>query len=279
MTVLGNIPTDFDNEQAQFQRVLDILQSQLQSHEPCVLVLNVDYVHKAGKRISNDKDWKGQIDILLLRKNRIVIYELKSKRVRLLWGRSDQNPWKLQYMESGQIKTERSYFDQVSKQRQDLLRHFLNDFKERHGFSEDFRFVVDARLVFLPESDLSGFYYKIDKTQKKLEFQEEILAKIEDDNDLAFVRNSFEQAPWAEEELRLKRHLNREHLRSLELVYEKWQLPKKTEKWFSVITEEDLPADLSASGYDSFDLSPDEMHLIGKELINQGVAASDRYET
>jgi hypothetical protein len=227
-------------------------------------MLDVDYVHKAGRRIENDTDWSGQIDLLLVRKNRIVIYELKSKRCKIVRGRTDNQPWVIEYLPSGPKLKERSYFDQVSKQRADFIQHFLNDFKRKRPTLDGTKFVVDARVVFKSGSDISGFYHKIDNTTKADEFQQEVLARILDDEERDFVYNAY--TPAAKPSQLKLGTLDSSELRRLHAIYRKWNVRTKTEKWFKVLTEDGIEADLGNGGYHTFSLSGEDVDAMAQEL-------------
>jgi hypothetical protein len=228
------------------------------------VMLDVDYIHKAGRRIENDTDWTGQIDLLLVRKDRIVIYELKSKRCKIVRGRTDNQPWTIDYLPSGPKRQERSFFDQVSKQRADFIQRFLNEFKRSRQNLSGLKFIVDARVVFESGSDISGFYYKIDSTTKADEFQEKVLARIGDDEERAFVYNAYARSTNPSN-LKL-RSLEAADLKRLHAIYRKWDVRTKTEKWFKVITEDELIADVASAGYETFSLRDEDMHAMAREL-------------
>lgn len=264
MKVFGSIPDAHRNETEQFQRVLSVIEANSPPERPTAVMLDVDYVHKAGRRIDNDTDWAGQIDLLLVRKDRIVIYELKSKLCKVVRGRTDGQPWTIEYLPSGPKRQERSYFDQVSKQRADFIQHFLNDFKSRRPNLNDLEFVVDARVVFRPGSDISGFYHKIDNTTKADEFQENVLARIGDDDDRAFVYAAYTESRKPSE-LKL-RTLTAADFSSLHAIYRKWNVRTKTEKWLKVLTEDQLAADVASSGYGTFSLTEKDVDALAQEL-------------
>jgi len=264
MKTYGRIPDAHRGETEQFRRVLQLIKANSPPETPTAVMLDVDYIHKAGRRIENDTDWTGQIDLLLVRKNRIVIYELKSKRCKIVRGRTDNQPWTIQYLPSGPKRQERSYFDQVSKQRADFIQHFLNEFKQSRQNLGGLKFVVDARVVFESGSDVSGFYYKIDSTTKADEFQQKILARIGDDEERAFVYNAYARATNPSD-LKL-RTLETADLKRLHAIYRKWDVRTKTEKWFKVITEDELTADVASAGYKTFSLCAEDMDAMAREL-------------
>lgn len=264
MKIYGRIPETHRNEAEQFKRVMGVIKANTPPETPTAVMLDVDYVHKAGRRIDNDSDWAGQIDLLLVRKDRIVIYELKSKLCKVLRGRTDGQRWTIEYMPSGPRKQERSYFDQVSKQRADFIQHFLNDFKRTRPNLNGVKFVVDARVVFKSGSDISGFYHKIDNTAKADEFQEKVLARIRDDEERAFVYEAYTRGKKPSE-LTLGT-LSGADLRRLHTIYRKWNVRTKTEKWFKVITEDELADDVTSDGYGTFSLGEEDMDAMAQEL-------------
>ena len=264
MKLYGRIPNAHRDETEQFHRVLKLIEANSTPETPTAVMLDVDYIHRAGRRIENDTDWTGQIDLLLVRENRIVIYELKSKRCKIVRGRTDNQPWTIEYLPSGPKRKERSYFDQVSKQRADFIQHFLNDFKRKRPSLKGTKFVVDARVVFESGSDLSGFYHKIDNTTKADEFQPKVLALIEDDEERAFVYNVYARATNPSN-LKL-RALETADLRRLHAIYRKWNLRTKTEKWFKVLTEDEFAADVAREGYETFSLGVKDIDAMAREL-------------
>jgi hypothetical protein len=266
----GTIPTEHPGESAQFHRILSALSqnASLLGHWACAL-LNFDYSHLAGTRIDNDVDWNGQFDIVLLSQNRIIIYELKAMRVRILQGRSDASRWHMEYVEGGRF-TERSYFDQASKQRAFFLREYLSDFVKRHNVPEPNHYVVDSRLIFFPGSDVSGFHHKVQSTTTPEALASEILPRITDPSEAAFVRDAF-VVPIAHSGELKRRRMTPGDQQRLEDIWSRYNIRHKTAKWFSIITEDQIPADLAQPGFPEFDLRPDDAATIAAEF---GLATS-----
>ncbi len=254
MRVFGPLPPQEDRETKQFRRVLDSIRRCVPELGGWVTVLmNFDYSHSVGGRIENDKKWDGQFDIIVLASHRIVIYELKAQKLRILYGRSDASYWELEYPNGKKIQR-RSYFDQVSKQRAFFLQEYLNRFKENHTIPQPNHYVVDARVVLLPGSDTSGFYYKIPVSSKAPEFETEILANISDPSEHDFVRDSYSNPKANAGTVRLNQLSDQDYDR-MEDIWKRYGLERKTAKWFLLLTEDQIEDDLRLPGYEDFTLA------------------------
>ena len=78
LNIFGKIPDRIGAETAQFNRMLKLLNCNSQKIGKWNLILlDVPYKHERGKIIEDDKDWNGQIDIIVLSAHKIIISELK----------------------------------------------------------------------------------------------------------------------------------------------------------------------------------------------------------
>ncbi len=261
----GRVPHNHWKETEQFNRVLKIVRSSLEElGDWAVVLMNFEYAHHPGIRIENDHDWRGQFDIVLLAATRMIILELKAQKLHLLVGRSDERRW-WRRSAAGIVLPCRSYFHQVSEQRAFFLQDYLNSFKERNAIPEPNHYVVDARLVLLPGSDLSHFYHKVPVDYPMDKFDADVLDHIENDEDRRFVQYSYSGESMRPEFLRLRR-LSSKGLQRLNDIWIGSGLTPKTAKWFKLITEDKLADDLRMCGSDMFKLTLDQARTIAADF-------------
>jgi hypothetical protein len=81
----GEIPNKGRSEYQQFIRVESIIRSELEKTGQWAFICrSVPYQHRQKGCIGNDQDWNGEIDLLIITEDRIIIYELKSTKMRLI---------------------------------------------------------------------------------------------------------------------------------------------------------------------------------------------------
>lgn len=265
MEVYGSIPVQDFRERDQFVRMLRLIDKGIDSLGGwAVVLLNFDYRHLAGNLIENDRSWNGQFDMVVLCEHRILLYELKAMRVRLVNATTDECGWQMESL-NGRKLHPGSLFDQISKQRTHFLQTYMNGFKQRHEIPEPNHYVVDARLVFRSGSDLSRFDYKPPVDYRKDLFEQEVLNPVLDDEARAFVRGCFVPDPPRNEWLR-QNALSRNERQRLNQFWKQWNLPVKVAKWLKVITEDEVASDLQEPSYEEFGLTKEQAGLIADEF-------------
>ena len=266
--IIGSVPRTSEAEAAQFGRIIPILRdAALSQDEWGILVLSVPYRHTPGSLIENDQTWAGEIDVLLLATNRIVVYELKGYTVELRYAPTNSRDWKIKRANGSRSMHVRSTFLQASKQRAYLLRDFLEDFRERHGLGAEPHFVVDARVVYKAGSDLSGFFYAIPRTEDPDMFDEKVTSKIVDDEDRQFVRWCY---AWKEQGKgkHMLRRLLRVDFERLKMIYAANGIQGRTADWFSPLTESQIPQDYATTGSDRFELTRELAEEMAHDLLS-----------
>ncbi len=252
MEVVGSIPTTHGAEEAQFERVLDILRSAEELFGSwSYLIFNHGFSHERGEVMERDQDWNGEIDILLISPNKIVIYELKGFTATVVQGSTDSNPWRIKRLASGIEETVGSYFIQASKQRAFVVQDFFRRFDRRHPEYAHNHWIVDSRLVFRTGSDLSGFAYSVPRTESPETLQTDILPLVANDDDRLFVADAFSGEEYGTGKLGRIGMTEAEEQR-LRTIYKKNGITPRTARWFGVITEDQIPSDLPDTGSDRF---------------------------
>lgn len=90
-TIVGKIPNSHPAEMMQFKRVLNILRKKASLiGDWSFIVLDQKYSHEAGALMDSDTDWNGQIDMLLISANKIVVYELKGFVTKIEFGTTNE---------------------------------------------------------------------------------------------------------------------------------------------------------------------------------------------
>lgn len=265
LTVIGDAPTSSAAEAVQFERVIAILQNCQDRIGPWgYLILDHGFAHARGDIIDVDHDWNGQIDILLIAPHRIAIYELKGFTVTIIYGTTGSGQWKIRRAAAGEEEASRSFFLQASEQRAFVLRDFLHKFHERHPEYAHNHWVVDARVVFKDGSDLSGFFYGVPLTEMPETLEHDVLPLVSTEEDKAFVRSAFSARERGTN--KLQRAVWGSDLRNLRRIYQENGIRPRTSKWFRVITEEQIPADLADIGSDRMLIDRECANLMIEEL-------------
>jgi len=267
----GTIPQLYKWEADQYHRVKNKILSGLKTSEKwCILVYDAPFHHDAGTEIENDYDWDGQIDLVVLTQSKIVIYELKAFTIILHKGSSNHELWHVQRQRGKKIEKHRSYFEQVSKQKAHLLDDIIriDTFQAKYNYNKQNHYLIDARLVFKDNSDLSGFYYDVPKTMKPEKFDKEILSKITSDKDVCFVKNCYcnIEAKYGN---RLIRNLSKADNRKLREIFLQYGIEIRTAKFFNLIRENEIVHDLSNTGSDRFTLSLESAKYVALNLIGK----------
>lgn len=223
------------------------------------VVLNTPYSQQPTRYQKRKQEWNGELDMVLIAPNRLFIYELKSGHISILLGRSDERPWKVE--RSGNVRWEKSWFNQTGKARYFFLQTFLNECKAKLEVPPPNHFVVDARVVCPNGSDLSKFYYKVPTTVSADEIVEVCDNLPEDEAD--FVMSCYPMVVEETGELR-RTKVNREKLSRLSHAWEKAGVTPRVAKWFKPLVESDVAKDLKENESTSFRLS----YTSGKAISN-----------
>jgi hypothetical protein len=272
--IVGSIPTASPAEHAQFERVISALKKVVSTHEPwAVVALDADYQHSAGDRMDADHDWCGQLDMVLFCRQRIIIYELKGYTVEIRYGTTTNQKWKIKRRASDHPVLVPSLFQQASEQRAFLLQEYLERFRLAPLFNMSTHFVVDARIVFKGESDLSGFFYAIPRTEDHEIFQCEVLDRISDDDDRRFTDDFFSGIEYCTGK-RFRPNRPRHEYERLKSIYAKYDIRPRTTKWFRTITENMIADDFPETGSDRFELSYDIALKMARQLPGFGLSRS-----
>ena len=265
----GRVPAVHKQETAQFERVLQTIHECGHNlGEWLVVCIGVNYEHTAGERLANDFDWNGEYDLVLLAEHRIIVYELKSTVAKLLWGRSDDRPWKFGISNVGKVRRT-SQFLQVSRQRAAFLQDFLENADIVGDGIASERHKVDHRLVIPDSADYSNFYFTLPQDLDDEELEEGVLPKIESSDDREFVREMY-SIPFDRNGNPAKRRKPRppksDMQRLATIMPEEWH-GKRISRWFRILKESEIEADLSAPGYRDFQLSETEAHTIAEAML------------
>ena len=190
--IIGDIPIQDPAETSQFERVLALLREAAGRIGPwCIVVLDVLYYHNRGKVIDDDNDWNSQIDILVFSENRIIAYELKGFTAKIIYGKTDNQDWIIKRRNSTKTNKVPSFFKQASKHHAFLVRDFLPEYRDNHPQLSENHWIVDARVVLKPESDLSGFSYGIPSTIFKDKFESDVIIRIQSVSGREFIRKFY----------------------------------------------------------------------------------------
>ena len=269
LSVVGLIPHQHPAESSQFERVLRILkEAKAQIGEWVVIVLDVPCHHEAGELIDIDTAWDTQIDILVMAEHRIITYELKGFTAQIIYGKTDDRPWKIKRWNSDTPDQVRSYFQQASKHHAFLVRDFLAKYREADSRIEENHWIVDSRVVLKSESDLSGFFYRIPRTISQESFETEVIALISDPDDVALLRNLYSGREEGTNKLRSVRVSEDEYRRAVDVCRENGIMPR-TAKWFRLLKEDQLRSDISRTGSNRFTLLRDSALRIANMLKAQ----------
>lgn len=126
------------------------------------------------------------------------------------------------------------------------MRQFLEQFRTPCGIGE-MEFIVDSRVVLHDGSSLDGFFYRIPMKENSVEFEKDVLSLVADEVDREFVRFALSGQPLQECKLR-RRILTEQEYDRLKAIYSRYSIQPRTAKWFRVITESGIPADLETTG-------------------------------
>lgn len=269
--VFGTVSTSDSKEAAQFQRVLSILRNHTNCLKSWTLAfVSVKYDHEAGDCIDNDSHWTGEADLILFKPNRIIVFELKSSRNRLLRGRSDTRPWLFERAD-GTTYERTSPFGQLSKTRAHLLQQRLNDAKSIVEGLEHAHFKVDCRLVVPNNVDYSSFYWTFPHDFTEQELHEEVLPYIRRKKDLEFVLDRFS--------VKRKRRIGELYClapdtrgsarRKLNAILPDHVIGKRHKAWFKILRESEIKEDLESGGYDEFRLTLEQALEVARMLMKE----------
>ena len=215
--------------------------------------------------MDGDSGWNGQMDILLLSEHKIVVYELKGFTAKIIYAKTDNSPWVLQRAAATEPDEVRSFFQQASKQRAFLQRDFLKRFDDIHPELVADHWLVDARVVLKAGSDLSGFFYKVPLTENLADLEEKVLPKVVRQEDKEFVRRAFSGIEPGTGKLQRIELAPNEYER-LNALYRDNDITPRTQKWFRLVTEDQLLEDLRQAGSDRFTLSMEMAYQMIGEL-------------
>ncbi len=264
----GIIPKNHPAEIAQFERVIGILKSNAHIIGPWVVcVLDIPIIHKAGNRIDSDTDWRGQIDMLIISRNKIVLYELKGFTAQILYGKTDNREWKIRRWRSRRPELVPSFFQQASKNRAYILQDFLENYRNTHDRLENQHFVVDARVVLKEESNLNGFFYRIPRTIEEEVFYNEILPRIYDTEDRNLMQKLYSGIEVETGKLHTVK-LDKEEYKQSQDIFRKYNIPIRTDKWFRLLTEKDIVLDLYGTGSDRFIIEQEKAFDMAECFLN-----------
>lgn len=252
--IIGDIPSQHPAETSQFERVLDLLRSASEQIGPwSIAVLDIPYHHKCGKIIDGDRAWNSQIDILLLSEHRIIAYELKGFTAKIIKGTTDNNKWKIKRWNSPKSNEVSSFFQQASKHHAFLVSDFLSKYRDNNIHLSENHWIVDARVVLKPESDLSGFTYKFPQTIFKDKFKQDVLDKISKQADVEFLIELYSGIEKKTGKLSAKIVSQDKYHRANEIFRDNC-IPLRTEKWFRLLTENLIQSDIFQTGSNRFQL-------------------------
>jgi hypothetical protein len=266
----GEIPNKGRSEYQQFIRVESIIRSELEKTGQWAFICrSVPYQHRQKGCIGNDQDWNGEIDLLIITEDRIIIYELKSTKMRLIHGRPDRHDWKWENGQHEEIKAKSDYM-QLNLQRVALLKDKLETLRAELGISADMHFRIDARLVYRDETDISGYKPKFPRDFHRDEFESAIINSIADTNDKASVRKAYiiETTNYKGDSLlELRPGLSHQEKRNLYRIFaQNDMLDYRKRKWFRIIHEHDLLEDIGHPGYQDFQITREQAASITEWL-------------
>ncbi|MDA3939155.1 MAG: nuclease-related domain-containing protein [Spirochaetia bacterium] len=214
-----------------------------------------------------DKDYKSQIDILLLSENRIIAYELKGYTAKIIDGTTDNNKWKIKRWKSSKSENVKSFFQQASKHHAFLVSDFLSQYRSNHIHLSESHWIVDARVVLKSESDLSGFFYKFPQTIFKDSFKLEVLDNISSVSDIEFLTQLYSGIEEKTGKLSAI-NLSQDNYQRANKIFQDNSIPLRTEKWFRLITENQIQLDILQTGSDRFHLNWESAMDIAIQLKN-----------
>lgn len=266
----GRIPETTNGEKEQFERVLKIVtENQHNLGEWIVMCIAVNYQHNAGDRLDNDCDWNGEYDLVLFAQRRIIVYELKSAAMRLLWGRSDDRKWRFRKNDGQKVERE-SEFYQISRQRAAFVQDFLVNPEVAGRLVREKHFKVDHRLVISDNADYSNFYYTLPQDLDDDELESEVIPNVATEVEREFIRSMY-SLPFVRRGAparRLKKDRSKSEMQRLvNVMPAEWQ-GKRIKRWFRILKESEIEADLSAPGYRDFELTETEARAIAEAMIS-----------
>lgn len=263
-TLIGSIPTQHPAETSQFERVIRIIkENYITVGSWAVVVLDIGFEHEKDTIIDVDTDWNGQIDILLLMRDKIVVYELKGFTAKIIKGKTDNNPWVVNTLKHG-IKITKSYFYQASKCRAYILRDFLEKYRKCEGKFSDTHWVVDARIVLKDDSDFSGFFFRVPRTINEEDLAV-IASNLSNDLDIELIRRYYSGRELGTNKLH-SICLPPEEYRKVYEILKKANYSIRTNRWFKLLTEKDIKGDLKLVGSSKNELAEEDAIKIGKAL-------------
>lgn len=264
--VIGTMPHQHPAETTQFERVLKILGSTWNYYSSwAIAVIDIPFAHEKGNRIDGDYNWNGQIDILLLMENKIVTYELKGFTAKLLHGTTDDRDWEIETVKNGR-KIVSSFFQQASRGRAFLLQDHILKFMETKEHYKDCHWVVDARVVMKPNSDFSGFFYRIPRTIK-IEELEKMIETLSPENK-GILKNYYSGIEYGTGKARSIKVSPSEYRHIYQICFEN-NILQRTMKWFSLIREDEIAPDLGNCGSSRF-------HLLEKDAVDLAMSLKER---
>ncbi len=214
-----------------------------------VLLSNIGYQQVPTAAQLDSQRWKGELDLLLLARDRIVLYELKCFQGKITRGRTDGEKWILE--RSGRRYSCASWFDQVSRQRYYLLQTYLNSIKSDIPGGQTQHFQVDARIVVPDGFDSGRFYHKFPMTITPEDLLN-ITSSIPDHH-RPFVTDAYSLRSDIPGELRCRK-LTADEKVKLDCLWDVSGIPRRTCRWFRLIRESEVVADLAALTSSSFEI-------------------------
>jgi hypothetical protein len=242
MKIFGNTST-ISAESKQVMRLLrNLKEIENRIEDEFIILINFKYEHQKGDVIEDDKDFDGEIDMAVFARHMVVIYELKAKKVLIRSGTTDNRFWEYQYLDETRRIKRFPFFAQASKQRAYLLREYLNDWKLRFQIPQPNHFSIDSRIVFLPGSDFSRFFYKAPAEYSAEAFETDFLALVDDREDRDFLNHAYSGInEFSGRKKRIK--LSSTEYTKLYKIIREYGIVLKTENWFNVITEDQIMND------------------------------------
>jgi hypothetical protein len=255
MKVFGNQSIQ-NAESAQVARILRTLRAiESRLGDELVVLVNFSFIHTKGNQIEDDKDWDGEIDLVVFSQHITVVYELKAKKVYIQKGTTDNRYWEFNYLDIDRRKHRFPFFSQASKQRAFLIRDYLNEWKVRYEIPKPNHFRIDSRLVFLPGSNYTRFFYKLPAEYEHEAFEIEYLSKIPNPEDRRILDHAYSVISEKTGKRKLMHVEPEVYTRLYEIINEN-EIVVKTANWFKILTEDQIEKD-----FESIEARPDLISL------------------
>lgn len=190
---------------------------------------------------------------------------MKGFTAKIIKGTTDNNKWKIKRWNSSKSNEVTSFFQQASKHHAFLVSDFLPKYRDNNIHLSENHWIVDARVVLKPESDLSGFFYKFPQTIFKDSLKTDVLDNISSASDIDFIIGLYSGIEQETGKLSAKNVSIKDYQRANEIFRDN-SIPLRTKKWFRLITENQIQSDILQTGSDRFILDWDTAVDIGMQL-------------